>query len=99
MKNGTGSKDWDENRIQLVWDAIALHTTPSISAFKQPLVAFTGFGIFSDFLGPDSDATHTLTWEEFERVKGELPRHEMRNGVTEIICGFARNKPATTYGE
>ena len=23
--------DWDKHRIQLVWDAVALHTTPSIS--------------------------------------------------------------------
>lgn len=31
--------DWDKHRLQLVWDAIALHTTPSIavSFFPSPL--------------------------------------------------------------
>lgn len=99
VKNGTGSKDWDENRLQLVWDAIALHTIPTISAYKQPIVAFTGYGIFSDFLGPDTDGTHTLTWGEFNRIKEAFPRHDVRDAVTKIICGFARTKPTTTYGK
>ncbi|KAF2477651.1 uncharacterized protein BDR25DRAFT_274960 [Lindgomyces ingoldianus] len=96
MKNGT-AHGWDENRKQLVWDAIALHTTPTISAYKQPVVAATGAGILSDIQGPNSDSTHTLTWEEYDRVKSEFPRLDFGPGASKIICGFARSKPATTY--
>lgn len=33
QEKGTAS-GWDEHRKQLVWDAIALHTTPSIAMYK-----------------------------------------------------------------
>jgi hypothetical protein len=35
------TEGWDESRLQLVWDAIALHAEPSFSQHKQPLVALT----------------------------------------------------------
>ena len=41
-----GADDWDHHRLQLLWDAIALHTTPSIAQHKEPEVAATGLGIF-----------------------------------------------------
>jgi hypothetical protein len=95
--NGT-AHGWDENRKQLVWDTIALHTTPTIFAYKQPVVAMTAIGIFSDFQGPNSDMSHTLTWDEYTRVAATFPRHDLGPSVSKIICGFGRTKPATTYG-
>jgi len=41
----SGLGDWDGHRLQLLWDAIALHTTPSIAQHKEPEVAATGLGI------------------------------------------------------
>lgn len=32
----TEAGDWDKHRLQLVWDAIALHTTPSIAVSFLP---------------------------------------------------------------
>ncbi|KAL5316179.1 hypothetical protein ACEPPN_017057 [Leptodophora sp. 'Broadleaf-Isolate-01'] len=96
VKNGT-TKWWDEGRKQLVWDAIALHTDPTIFQYKEPVVKATGTGIFSDFQGPNSDLSHTLTWDEYYRVKEAFPRLDLGPSVGEIICGFARTKPATTY--
>jgi hypothetical protein len=48
-----GGSGWDEHRLQLVWDAIALHTNPNIAKFKQPEVAFTSAGTFSEVVGPE----------------------------------------------
>jgi hypothetical protein len=90
---------WDEHRKQLVWDTIALHTTPTIAQYKQPVVSIVGAGIASDFRGPESDPTGTLTWDEYNAVKKEFPRLNLADGVRGIICGFVDTKPETTYGE
>lgn len=99
VHNGTiHSNDWDDERKWLVWDAIALHTTPSIFAYKQPLVFLTAAGINADFHGPESDLSGLITWNDYCQVKAAFPRLDLASGVSKIICGFARNKPATTYG-
>ena len=99
QQDGKNTGDWDQHRLQLVWDAIALHTTPDIAAYKEPVVGLCGLGIVSDFQGPNSDSTHTLTWDEYNAVKTEFPRHDLAGGVRKIICGFCRTKPKTTYGK
>src|SRR2546430_4101600 len=38
-------------QTQVVWDAIALHTTPSIALHKEPEVAMTHSGITAEVLG------------------------------------------------
>lgn len=90
---------WDEHRKQLVWDSIALHTTPSIAMYKQAEVTFVGAGIAADFQGPDSDPTGTLAWDEYNAVVKEFPRLDLAGGIRKIICGFVDTKPDTTVGE
>jgi hypothetical protein len=48
-----GGSGWDVHRLQLVWDAIALHTNADIAKFKQPEVALTSAGTFSELVGPE----------------------------------------------
>lgn len=100
VANGTVDGEvWDEARKWLVWDTIALHTSPQFFVYKQPLVFLTAAGINADFHGPDSDASGLLTWSDYYKVKKAFPRLDLAGGVTRIMCGFARDKPATTYGE
>ena len=87
---------WDARRLQLVWDAIALHTTVSIAQYKEAEVAACRVGIAMDFMGPDA-SEGALTWEEYERIVKEFPRLKFIKGVTEILCGFCKTKPETTY--
>src|SRR5580692_3299943 len=42
-------------QIQLVWDAIALHTTPTLALHKEPEVVMTHSGIAVDVLGAGLD--------------------------------------------
>lgn len=49
----TSSDEWDGHRLQLVWDAIALHTNPDIARYKQPEVIYTSAGTFSEVVGPE----------------------------------------------
>lgn len=90
------SEEWDKHRVQLVWDTIALHSSPSIASYKEAEVDVTHRGILSDFLGPDMSSGQ-LTWEEWNAVVEEYPRSGFKEGVREIMCGLCRNKPETTY--
>ncbi|KAK4561838.1 hypothetical protein LTR86_004518 [Recurvomyces mirabilis] len=90
------SQSWDKHRLQLLWDAIALHTTPSIGQHKEPEVQATGLGIFVDFRGPDA-VPGTITKDEWAAIVAEFPRQGFRDGVVEIMCGLCRTKPETTY--
>ncbi|KAK3632476.1 hypothetical protein LTR56_016358 [Elasticomyces elasticus] len=91
-----GGKTWDKHRGQLLWDAIALHTTPSIAQHKEPEVAATGLGIFADFVGLNA-VPGTMTVEEYNAIVAKYPRQGFRDGVKEIMCGLCRTKPETTY--
>jgi hypothetical protein len=42
---------WDDHRIQTVWDAIALHTSPDIAIYKQTEVAIVSIGTYTELVG------------------------------------------------
>lgn len=55
-----GGKDWkDKHRVQLIWDAIALHTTRDIALYKEIEVQLTSAGTLTELVGPDIART---TW-------------------------------------
>lgn len=95
-KEAEGSK-WDKHRIQLVWNAIALHTTLSIALHQEPEVQACALGVLADFQGPDKVMGGLLTWEEYDGVVRSFPRLEMIKEVRETLCGLCRTKPETTY--
>lgn len=68
LKREAESKDWDKHRLQLVWDAIALHTIGSVVFFKEPEVQACAYGIWADFQGPDRVPSGLLTWNEYNAV-------------------------------
>jgi hypothetical protein len=82
-------------KIGVVWDAIALHTTPEIPWHKQPEVALVTAGVELDVMGLGfdeiSDDSKSLV----------LAAHPRPNFKTEIIAAFAegfRHKPESTFG-
>jgi len=48
-----GGSTWDKHRIQLVWDAIALHTNNEIYPHKEREVAYTAAGTATELFGPE----------------------------------------------
>lgn len=88
---------WDKHRTQVLWDAIALHTIPSIGWHKEPEVKATNLGIMAELLGPDIIPGGALSQAEFDGVVEEYPRQGLKNGMIEKLCGFCRDKPETTY--
>ena len=91
------AQGWDRHRLQLLWDAIALHTTLSIAWEKEPEVATCSYGILADFGGPPLAYGSHLSWDEWDAVVKEYPRLGLKEGVKEVFCGLCKTKPETTY--
>jgi len=85
-----------EDDIDLVWDAIALHTTPGIPPFKRPVVQLVTAGVEMDVLGFAYD---DFTEEQRTDVVTAHPRGE--NFKEQIINAFndgMKNRPDSTFG-
>jgi len=88
--------NWDKHRIQLAWDAIALHATPSFSQHKEAEVMLSSMGILADFQGPFI-ANDLITVDEYKAIVGAFPRLGFKDQFLEIMCGLCAMKPETTY--
>jgi len=82
------------HQIQLVWDAIALHTTRSIALHKEPEVALTHSGIAVDVIGAGLDL---IPQDRVRAILAEFPRLSMKKQFQDRLCGLVRQKPATSY--
>jgi hypothetical protein len=81
-------------QTQLVWDAIALHTTHSIAVHKEPEVATTHSGIFMDVMGAGLDQ---IPEQRLQAILSEFPRLAMKKQFLECLCSVVRRKPGSTY--
>jgi hypothetical protein len=77
-----------------VWDAIALHTTPTIALHKEPEVAMTHTGIAVDVLGVGLDR---IPQDKQRAVLTEFPRLAFKNQFQACLCNVVRRKPATSF--
>ena len=96
IKANSNDSKWSDTRLQLVWDAIALHSTESIAMHKEPTVVNTFYGIGADFFGPHHPSG-AITVEEYREIMKAYPRCDMINELNEIFCGLCKSKPETTY--
>jgi putative nucleotidyltransferase with HDIG domain len=82
--------------IDVVWDAIALHTTPGIPKFKEPEVALVTAGVEMDVLG--------LGFAEFgdEQRKQIVAAHprgaHFKEHIIQAFFDGIKHKPETTFG-
>ena len=81
--------------VRIVWDAIALHTTPGIPEHKEPEVALVTAGVELDVLGFGYD---DLTDEEREAVLSALPRVDFKRRIIEAFGAGIAHKPQTAFG-
>jgi len=98
-----GEGNWNERRIQLVWDAIALHTTRDISLHKEREVWLTSLGILAELVGPEvainliGPGKIAVTQKEWDEIAAEYPRQGFRSFFNGVMIGFCASKPKTTY--
>jgi hypothetical protein len=84
-----------EDQVQIVWEAIALHTTPGIPKHMRPEIALLNSGILLDVIGVGFDQFPVQVREE---IVARYPRINFKERfIQEYFAGFA-HKPATTYG-
>ena len=82
--------------IDIVWTAIALHTTPGIPEHMHPVVALVTAGVEMDVLG--------LSYAEYgvaerEAVVRAYPRTErFKEDIIQAFYDGIRHKPRTTFG-
>src|SRR5260370_27502351 len=82
------------HQLQLVWDAIALHTARSIALHKEPEVAMTHSGIFVDVLGAGLEL---IPQDKLRAILSEFPRLSLEKQFLDCLCNVVRQKPATSY--
>ena len=84
----------DDRRSQLIWDGVALNSTPSISLYKETEVALCTAGIGLDWGGWGYDK---LTEAQVAAIVDAFPRLEMKQRFTRAVCCIVETRPATTY--
>ncbi len=78
----------------VIWDSIALHTTPSIARHKGEEVALCQVGIGVDFTGFN---IKNLRRSDIDHVVEHLPRLGMKAEMRSCLCRVAAEAPVTTY--
>jgi hypothetical protein len=83
-----------EEQITIVWDAIALHTTPEVPRYKQAEVRLVNWGVEYDLHGRHFDQ---LTAQRRDAVIAAHPRAGFKEGILEALAAPLRDKPETAY--
>jgi len=82
-----------DRRAQLIWDLIALNSTPSLALHKEPEVAVGTLGIGLDYGGFGIEAVPA---GDVERILGAFPRLRMKQRFAETCCRLVTLKPETS---
>jgi hypothetical protein len=83
------------DRANLVWEAIALHTTPEIPWHMAPEVALVTAGVEVDVLGVGYDE---ITDAERADVTAAHPRPDFKRKILEAFTDGIAPRPQTTFG-
>ncbi len=84
----------DDRRAQLIWDTVALNSTPSIARYKEPEVALATAGIALDFGGLQYDR---IPPDEMGSILAAFPRLDLKRAFTDCVCRIVETRPETTY--
>ncbi|MFC4313647.1 HD domain-containing protein [Steroidobacter flavus] len=83
-----------ERQAQLIWDGVALNSTPSIGLHKEAEVALCTAGIGLDWGGFGYEM---LSPSLIAAVLDAYPRLEMKQRFTHAVCRIVESRPETTY--
>jgi hypothetical protein len=86
---------FSEADADVVWTAIALHTTPEIPYRMHPIIAATTLGVETDVLGWRLDC---LTQQEIRAVTAVHPRTNFKNEILQTFTDGFQQRPDTTFG-
>jgi HD superfamily phosphodiesterase len=85
-----------EQQIDQVWTAIALHTTPGIPQYMDPVVALVTAGVEMDVLGIEyasfADADRNAIVQRYPRTP------HFKEDIIQAFYDGIKHKPETTFG-
>lgn len=84
----------DGRRAQLIWDSVALNSTPSLALHKEPEVALCSAGTVLDWSG---QGMNKLTDHQVGSILEAYPRLQMKQQFTHAVCGIVTSRPNSTY--
>lgn len=88
-------RGFDPRSIEVVWNAIALHTTPGIPGRMGPEIAATNLGVLTDAVGFGLDKLDAGLIDE---ITAAHPRGDFKNEFLMAFHNGLKHRPATTYG-
>lgn len=77
-------------RTEIVWDAIALHSTPGIAPRKGPEATLVQIGAGTDVMGFGEEL---IGLDDIRKVINEVPREEFSKKFIGLIIEIAKRKP------
>ena len=86
-------KGISDRRAQLIWDLVALNSTPSLALHKEPEVAVGTMGIGLDYGGFGVEA---LPAGDIESILSAFPRLRMKQRFAETCCQLVTAMPETS---
>ena len=86
---------FSEAEADVVWTAIALHTTPEVPYKMAPVIAATTAGVETDVLGIRLDR---LVQNEIDAVTAVHPRPNFKNEILRAFTDGFQERPDTTFG-
>lgn len=85
-----------ESDIEIVWNAVALHTTPGIPEFMRPEIALVQAGAGMDVAGRGYE---DFTNVEREAVIAAFPREaDFKHGIINAFYHGMKHRPHSTFG-
>ncbi|WP_027797143.1 HD domain-containing protein [Paraburkholderia acidipaludis] len=85
-----------QHDIDLVWTAIALHTTPGIPKHMHPVIALVTAGVEMDVLGLAYDKYSDAEREAVVHAHPRTPH--FKEDIIQAFYDGIHHKPATTFG-
>ena len=87
-------RGFSDRRAQLIWDLVALNSTPSIALYKEAEVAVGTMGIGLDYGG---FGLESIPPADIAEILNGFPRLEMKQKFAETCRHLVTARPETTY--
>ncbi|MFF9815106.1 HD domain-containing protein [Streptomyces sp. NPDC014006] len=86
---------FSKSAAEVVWLAIALHTTPGIPGRMGPEIAATNYGVLTDAVGWGLDGIDS---EQLDEIVTAHPRGDFKKEFLRAFVDGLKDRPDTTYG-